>query len=361
MPVRRRPKGSGTVRQLPSGRFQATFKHNGQRAVRTVDTKEAANGWLRQQRAAVAADAWEPSHAAAVAGGPLFRTYAEQWLAARDLRPRTRADYRRMLDAHLLPRWGEYRLARITVADVRDWHRDLLPEAPTMRARVYGLFRTILKSAFNEDVITSNPCRVVGAGSVRRATRTDLPTVPQVAALADAMPSPKYRVMVLLAAWCGLRFGELTELRPEDFHGDVIRVTRAVVRVDGRLVVGPPKSEAGVRDVTIPPHILAEVLAYVGAAEPGALLFPGSRNGRHLAPSSLYKPFYRAREVAGVPSLRWHDLRHFAGTSYAVAGATLAETMSRLGHSTQHAALRYQHAAAGRDREIAARLAALGA
>jgi integrase len=125
--------------------------------------------------------------------------------------------------------------------------------------------------------------------------------------------------------------------------------------------VGDPKSEAGKRDVVIPAHILPDVQAYVSTISPGALVFPANRNDGHMASSALDWHWRQARETAGVPNLRFHDLRHFAGTMAAVAGATVAETMSRLGHSTPAAAQVYQHAAAGRDRVIAERLAAMAA
>lgn len=67
------------------------------------------------------------------------------------------------------------------------------------------------------------------------------------------MPEP-YRLMVLLGAWCALRFGELTELRRSDVDtkGGRLRIRRGVVHLPGGFVVGTPKSEAGVRDVAIP-------------------------------------------------------------------------------------------------------------
>ena len=180
-------------------------------------------------------------------------------------------------------------------------------------------------------------------------------------ALAEAMPTAKYRTMTLLSAWCGLRFGETTELRRKDVALDdegtpvAIRVRRAVVHVGGDAVVGDPKSEAGISDVAIPPHIRVDVKDYLDTipAKTDRLLFPGTRTGAHMKPSSLYKPWYGAREVVGLPTLRWHDLRHFAGTTAAQSGATLAELQAGLGHSTVAAALRYQHAASGRDEAIA--------
>ena len=92
---------------------------------------------------------------------------------------------------------------------------------------------------------------------------------------------------------------------------------------------------------------------------PDALLFPAADGVSHLAPSTLYTSFYRARDLAGRPDLRWHDLRHTGAVLAAQTGATLAELMGRLGHSTPQAALRYQHAAQGRDAEIARRLSAM--
>lgn len=92
------------------------------------------------------------------------------------------------------------------------------------------------------------------------------------------------------------------------------------------------------------------------AASPDALLFPGRDGVSHLQPSTLHRNW---RVVAGRPDLRVHDLRHTGATMAARAGATLAELQQRLGHSSVSAALRYQHAAQGRDKEIAAALSAM--
>jgi integrase len=166
--------------------------------------------------------------------------------------------------------------------------------------------------------------------------------------------------MVLLAAWCGLRFGELAELRRADVdlaHGE-LRVRRGVVRAGGQWIAGTPKSPAGVRNVAIPPHltdVVRDHLAGHTGREPGALLFT-AQSGSYLTPGGLYDYFYPARLAAGRPDLRFHDLRHTGATLAAAAGGTIAELMRRLGHSTPGAAMRYQHAADDRDAAIAAAL-----
>ena len=141
----------------------------------------------------------------------------------------------------------------------------------------------------------------------------------------------------------------------------VIRIQRGVVRTADGFVVGPPKSDAGRRSVAVPPHLLETVQGHLGAHvgyEPDALLFP-AHHGGHLAPSTLYRHFYAAREVAGRPDLRFHDLRHTGAVLAAATGASLAELMGRLGHGTPTAALRYQHVAQDRDQAIAELLSKL--
>jgi integrase len=114
--------------------------------------------------------------------------------------------------------------------------------------------------------------------------------------------------------------------------------------------------------VNIPPHLMPLVKAHLHEhAQVGrdGLVFPARRSGGHLSTSSLHRVYYPAREKAGRPDLRFHDLRHTGAVLAAATGATLAELMARLGHSTPGAAMRYQHAAAERDKVIAEALSKL--
>jgi integrase len=217
-------------------------------------------------------------------------------------------------------------------------------------------------TALSDGRIKVNPCVIRGAGSAKRVHKIRPATLPELEKLTAAMPEP-YQAMILLASWCALRFGELTELRRKDLDLDdaVIRVERAVVRVGGGFLVTTPKSDAGVRDVAVPPHLvpaLRDHLATHVGSDRGALLFPAAHGG-HLAPATLYRRFYTARDAADRPDLRFHDLRHSGAVLAAATGATLAELMGRLGHSTPAAALRYQHVSRGRDKAIAALLSRL--
>lgn len=126
----------------------------------------------------------------------------------------------------------------------------------------------------------------------------------------------RYRALVLIGAWCGLRFGEMAELRRQDvdLKTGVVHVRRGVVRVDGQISVGDPKSSAGVRSVAIPPHLVPVLQAHLDEhVDRGrdSLIFTSVRDPTiEVHPNTLYRHWYRAREVAGRPDLRIHDLRH---------------------------------------------------
>lgn len=354
----------GALRELPSGRYQASYvAPDGLRysARHTFDTKGDAEGWLAGESRKISLDAWTPPDERRVV--PLtFAEYAERWLADRPLKPRTTDHYRSLLDRQILPTFGEVALKHVTSAAVRRWHADLGAKHPTQRAHAYGLLRTILGTAVTDELIPANPCTIRGAGASRRVVKIKPATLDELGVIVERMPE-RLRLMVLLASWCALRFGELAELRRRDIDvkAGVVKVRRGVTRAAGEVVIGTPKTSSGIRDVAIPPHLLPAVEAHLREhVGPGkdALLFPADHGG-NLAPSTLYRPFYAARKAAGRDDLRWHDLRHTGAVLAASTGATLAELMGRLGHASPAAAMRYQHVARDRDRAIAEALSAL--
>ncbi|MFV8316282.1 tyrosine-type recombinase/integrase [Mycobacterium sp. 23] len=361
----------GSVDQLPSGRYRAQYYGpDGRRhkAPTTFVAKRDARAWLSLRQSEIISKAWQPPDAVQ-APKISFGEYVETWLASRQvggrpLKDRTREHYRKLLDEYILPTFGSLPVASMTADDVRDWYASTLADKPTMRAHAYGLLRTVMVTAASDGKISQNPCVIRGAGTAKRVHKVRPATVAEIGVIADEMPM-QWSLMVLFAAWLAMRFGELTELRRKDIdlRDEVVRVRRAVVRTEDGFKVTTPKSDAGIRDVAIPPHLIPAIehhLAKHVGGKADALLFPAVGGG-HLAPATLYRRFYAARARAGRDDLRWHDLRHSGAVLAAATGASLAELMARLGHSTPAAAMRYQHAAQGRDREIAALLSKLAA
>lgn len=382
-------RGFGRIRRRSNGRYQAgyvgpdTAVHYGPT---TFPTKWEAEGWLRDEQRLIERDEWTPPKARQAAKhhpGATLADYAPTWLAGRrqrrtnePLKPRTREHYQYLLDTRILPMLGSLPMHAIDEDVVQAW-LDAQPNTPTANAHAYALLKSILTTAAKKDDRITPPA-IEGAGKADTKHKAEPATAAELHALADHMP-PRYRLAVLLMGWCALRFGEVAELRRQDIaiakNGKTgkVRVRRAVVRVGGERIVTTPKSDAGIRDVSIPPHILGDVRQHLKEwAQPGptGLLFPGA-NGRQVSQSTLNgKPartrlqkgsiiresasgFCKAREAIGRPDLRMHDLRHSGATLAAQTGATLRELMERLGHSTSEAALRYQHAARDRDAQIA--------
>lgn len=358
-------RGFGRITRKASGRYSAAYigpDKGLHRSPVTFALKQDAEAWLVEERRIVTAGAWvapKLRRSMADAERVTLEDYAADWLAARTLKPRTRSHYQQLLNRQILPELGGVELRLMTPTVVRNWHAGMGKGTPTQRAHAYGLLRTIMNTAASEDLVKANPCRVRGAGNSRRAKVIRPATLDELVTIAEHMPD-KYRLAVVLSAWCALRFGELIELRRRDLDltNGVLRVRRAVTRVGGKVIVDTPKSAAGVRDVAIPPHlmpILRQHLADHAQWGRDGLLFP-SATGVQLNQSTVAKVFYPARAAAGRPDLRWHDLRHTGAVLAASTGATLAELMARLGHSTAGAAMRYQHAAQDRDHVIAREL-----
>jgi integrase len=355
-------RGFGQLRRLPSKRWQAfytgpdTALHY---APSTYASKVDAEGWLNDERRLISLGQWvapKDRKALADAKRPMtFGKYAEIWMRDRDLKPRTREHYEKLLE-NQLSAWAMVVLTDIRPEKVRDWHASQDKKSPTMRAHSYGLFRTILNTAVTDSIIPANPAHIRGAGVAKKVHRTKPLTLEELADLVEAMPE-RFQPMVLLSGWCALRFGELVELRRKDIDikNAVIHVRRGATRAGGQVFIDTPKTEAGIRDVAIPPHLipmLKEHLSKNMTWNKESLLFP-SIAGNTLAPSTLYGYFYPARAAIGRPDFHFHDLRHTAAVLAAQTGATLADLMGRLGHSTPGAAMVYQHAAKNRDTESA--------
>jgi integrase len=361
---KKKHRSFGYIRRLPSKRYQASYigpdlvRYN---APSTFDAKDDAVAWLAAERKLVESGVWRSPaerRSAYDAKTLTLAAYATAWLAERQLKPRTAEHYRRLLERFVVPTLGAIRIAALTPAIIRTWYAALDASAPTQRAHTYALVKAICKTAVDDELLAANPCRIAGAGQTKRASRTTPASPVELEALIVAIPQ-RYKAMILLASWCAMRLGELTELRRSDLDlkNDIVRVRRAVTWVAGQPVVGTTKSDAGTRNVAIPPHVVPQLrqhLAEMPMTGRDALLFPSTQDAaKQMRPATLYKVYYRAREAAGRPDLRFHDLRHTGAVYATMAGASLPEVMARLGHSTPAAAMRYQHAARGRDAEIA--------
>lgn len=373
----------GTVRRLPSGNWQV--RYTGPDGIRRTDDntypdKTAALDRLVELEAEVLRGAWVDPDAGKVS----LADYAARWITERDLSERTAENYTMYLRKHVGPYLGHLMLVELKPPRIRTWRKQIQDAgvgAPTV-AKVYRFLHSVLATAEDDELIRRNPCRIKGAGQEKSPERPTA-TLPEVFAIAAAI-QPRYRLLVLLAAFAQLRFGELMALQREDLTlprrcrptqqeiaagadpaariadgVPLLRIDRAITQLNsGEQRVKGPKSDAGHRKIALPVAILPEIRAHLeteGFSEtgPNGRLFlgpkratPKRQNFNRIWKQALVKAKVNAE-------LHLHDLRHTGGTLTAQTGATLKEIMSRIGHSSTRAAMIYQHATDERDQRIA--------
>ena len=295
------------------------------------------------------------------------RTPFKQWSAAwletlTGLRPTTRALYRYPLENLITPTFEELALADIDPVAVRSWRAGLEARpsiSQTTAAKAYRMLSRIMAAAVEADYLVKSPCTLKRAG-VERSPEMRFATPEQVTKLAGKVQQ-RYRALVLVAAYGGLRWGELANLRRRniDLPRGTVEVVEQVTELAGALTVGPPKSRAGQRTVSLPASILPALRDHLERwAEPGpdGLVFAASEGSFMRHSNFRRRVWLKATKAAGLEGLRFHDLRHTAATLAVVAGATTKELMARMGHSTPAMTIRYQHVLDGRDAFIASAL-----
>jgi integrase len=353
----------GLVRLLPSGRYQASYLgSDGLRrtAPHTFETEDRADEWLIQRQAELLRGDWSDPNRGKI---PLS-DYGRVWIDERhELRTRTADLYRWLFGKYIEPELGHHHLSDLAPQGIRQWRSRLIRSgvSTTMVAKAYRLLRAILMTATDDELIPRNPCRIKAGGREPRSERPVL-TVAQVFQLARMMPS-RFVAMVLVTTFGSLRFGEVTALRRRDVDTTVglVGVQRAFTEVRGKgLVIGPPKSRAGVRTVALPamvvPYLVEHLAEYVDP-DPDALVFTGPK-GAPIRRGNFNTLVGWGKKVAelGVPGLHFHDLRHTGNTLAAGAGASTKDLMARMGHDSVEAAMIYQHATAEADRAVADKL-----
>jgi integrase len=371
MPNTHGHRGWGHIRRLPSGRYQASYigpfdKGTRHHAPTTYSTRESAERWLAGERRLIEAGKWTPPATrtlAATAPATTVAAYAKTWIGERTLRPRTRDDYASKLRLHIAPTGlGRTPITDLSGQAVRAWHAGLGDTHRTRNAHLYSLLHAICETAVADGLMPSNPCTIRGAMNTPTKRAPVIPSIPQLAALADAVPE-RFKALILLKAWCGMRWGEVIELRRSDIDNDaeVVYISRGVTHRKANCHIDTTKQKQA-HTVVIPPHIRADVKHHLDvhtAKGGGALLFPPARGGCHLNDRVFRDYLAPALAEAGIPpTMRIHDLKHFSGTMTARV-ASLAETMQRMGHRTVKASLIYQSVVSGRDAEVAAALSEL--
>jgi integrase len=348
----------GSVRKLPSGRWQASYWHEGTRHVApaTLPTKGDALAFLAEMETELARGSWiDPS------GGQLtFGELADRWLRSNPAkRSSSWARDDAILRNHLRPVLGEVPIASVSKANVQQLVNEWTARAaPRTVRRQYEVIRAVFAYAVANDLLQRSPCRAVRLPAPERGRRRVL-TPAHVASIAAATPEP-YRAMVWIGAVLGLRWGEVAGLQMGS-----VDVRQGVVTVLGQLgrdgALGPPKSDAGRRSLSMP-EALAELIEQhvAGRAigdDPESLLFVSPEGAPLDYTNWRRRVWLPAVAAAGIPEVGFHDLRRAAATALVVERVDLKTAQTRLGHSDPRLTLAiYAQATTEADRDAAEKL-----
>jgi integrase len=325
----------GSVRRLASGRYQARLP-DGCPAPDTFTTKASASRWLSLAEADLVRGTFvHPSLNANVT----VAEWLAEWRASHSLhkRPTTRVRDESAIRRHLVPRLGDIQIAKLRQTDVQAFVADLRREvgAGTTRS-IYGVLRAALNAAVNAELLARSPARGI---KLPQTPKTDVVTLrpAELHRLAAALPD-RWGPMVYVAGACGLRFSEVAGLRVGrvDVAHFRLQVVETAPPVGGDRA--EPKTAAGRRTVPLPGLIAERLDAHLGrhglAGETDALVFSAPRGGRLNAANWHKRAWLPARQAAGYPTLRFHDLRHSAVPLWIAMGANLLQVSRWLGHST---------------------------
>jgi integrase len=196
--------------------------------------------------------------------------WSQDWLGALDVAIRTEDFYRSLLRRHVLPRWGEHGLADISGIKAAAWAKQLRDQgySSVTVASVMKLLSLLLSDAADERLIVVNPIRARHRGRRRSDRRVERmwATPSEVLAVADnsarlPIGGPAAAVLIVTAAWTGVRWGEIAALRRDNTHledGVIVidPIIGAMIESSRGLELGPPKTAESARTITLPPFLI---------------------------------------------------------------------------------------------------------
>jgi len=358
-----RGHGEGSITQRKDGRWQAQISlENGKRKTYYGKTKREVQEKLRlainQQKLGKFT----------LGSNQTVKQFLDDWLEnvhRHIIGPNSYVMYRGFLDNHIFPTFGHVKLGKLTPRQIDTLYSAKLKAgyaAETVRAIHYMLSKA-LSDAVRWKLISFNVCKDVKPPRAKKYETHPL-THEQAMILLAAAKGQKFEALLTLAVTTGMREGEILGLRWDDINATdcTLSIRRTVYRVKGKGVVeGKPKTESSKAKITLPQFVVDALLvqkdiqekARVQAGEKwieNNLVFP-NRLGKLADVRYLRVLFKKLLQEAGLPKMRFHDLRHSAATILLDMGVHPKIVQGILRHSTIAMTMRYSHVSDEKQRE----------
>src|SRR6266571_1590779 len=342
---KRRGHGEGSIYQRKDGRWAASFYlESGQRKTLYGETRKEAYEKLQK--------ALREQEQGTLVAGPqqTIRQYLEHWLEEVHkpaIRESSYVRYRRLLTNHILPILGKMQIRELTAQHVQALYARKLKEglSPKTIKLIHTIIHQALKNAVRWRLVSRNVCEDV---SLPRQSRHEIQPVTreQAQKLLETAKGHRLEAILTLALATGMRRGELLALRWRDidFESRSLQIQRSVMHLPGGHRIHEPKTASGKRRITLPPFVV-EALQHHRLRQLETKLKAGSAweehdlvfcniYGRFLNSASLHHLFTSLVKKAGLPQMRFHDLRHSAATILMAMGVPVKVIQELLGHSS---------------------------
>jgi integrase len=342
MSPRKRGQNEGSIYKRKGGRWCAQISVQGKRVTNYFDTQREGLDWLQEMRnqinAGLTLDGAQKS----------LSDFLEQWLGSIRLsvRPMTLSQYRQIVRMHIIPMLGSIKLKDLRPDQIQTLYNQKLDSGTSARTvlLIHAVLHRSLKQAFKWGIIGRNPASVVTRPKVVRKEMMTL-NDNQVRTLILIAKGTRYEVLFWLAVTTGMRQGELLGLRWSDldWRSKKLHVQRQLQRTSAGQIFSEPKSAAGRRVIMLGDETIKKLRAHLGVLsqerqiageqwQENDLIFPSTK-GTPWDQRNMYKYYKRFLRKAGLPDIRFHDLRHTAATLMLQQGVHPKVVQERLGHA----------------------------
>ena len=371
--AKRRSNGEGNIRKRKDGRWEGRYTaginpENGKQIFKNVLGKTQAEVKEKLKKALADSQKLDLTKQGKYTVGTWMDAWFEN-VAKIKVRPSSHQTYRGYIDNHIKPNIGNIPLEKLTTMELQKLYRKLLTSGRVERveakeqpkglsAKTVRNINQVISSAMDlavaQKIILENPTNACSLPRVEHKEMQTISAEQLQAFLEEAKRSGVYE-MYYIELSTGLRRGELLGLKWEDIDmkQGIIRVRRQISRIDGKIVEAPLKTKNSYRTVTISPQAV-EVLKAQKEKTDDEYVFP-SPNGGPISPDSVNNMLHRVLDRAGIPRVRFHDMRHTFATLALQNGVDIKTVSGMLGHFSAGFTLdTYAHVTTAAQKEAAA-------